>query len=72
VRPDELQLGLDVDDNSRVIAGRGQTHQSLFALGGLTKGRWWKVTAISELRTQAERVASLVASLSPSPAYTAA
>ena len=72
VRPDPLQLGLEVDDNSRVVAGDGLTHNSMFALGGLTKGRWWEITAIPEIRAQAEHVAGLLASLPPSSDHTVA
>jgi uncharacterized NAD(P)/FAD-binding protein YdhS len=71
VRPDPLRLGIDVDDDSRAVARDGRVQGRLFALGGLTKGRWWEITSIPEIRAQAERVASLVASPSTSAPHAA-
>ena len=50
VRPDELGIGLDVDENSR--AG-----ERLWALGPLTKGRYWEIIAVPDIREQAATVA---------------
>jgi uncharacterized NAD(P)/FAD-binding protein YdhS len=55
-RPDSLGLGLAVDAESRVIAGNGSAHPSLFAVGSLTRGTRWEVTAIPEIREQANGV----------------
>ena len=46
-------LGLDVDDRNRVTDGDGLAQPSLFALGALTRGRWWEITAIPEISRQA-------------------
>jgi uncharacterized NAD(P)/FAD-binding protein YdhS len=51
VRADRLGIGLHVDDSSR--AG-----QSLWALGPLTKGRYWEIVAVPDIREQAARVAA--------------
>ena len=50
VHPDELGIGLDVDPNSR--AG-----ERLWALGPLTKGRYWEIIAVPDIRDQAAAVA---------------
>lgn len=50
VRPDNLGLGLGVDDHSR--AGR-----RLWALGPLTKARYWEIVAVPDIRDQAAAVA---------------
>ena len=50
VRPDQLGIGLDVDENSR--AG-----ERLWALGPLTKGRYWEIIAVPDIREQAAVVA---------------
>jgi uncharacterized NAD(P)/FAD-binding protein YdhS len=71
-RPDQLRLGLEVDEHSRALSQDGRIHLNLFALGALTKGRWWEVTAVPEIRAQAERIGEFVASLSLSQAYSAA
>ena len=54
VAPGELGLGVRVDDHCR--AG-----DSLWALGPLTKGRWWEIIAVPDIRVQAERVAVAIA-----------
>jgi uncharacterized NAD(P)/FAD-binding protein YdhS len=55
-RADALGLGLAVDSESRVIAPNGSAHPSLFAVGSLTRGTRWEITAIPELREQAGAV----------------
>jgi uncharacterized NAD(P)/FAD-binding protein YdhS len=50
IMPDHLGLGLDVDENSR--AG-----ERLWALGPLTKGRYWEIIAVPDIREQAAAVA---------------
>ncbi|MEJ0037280.1 MAG: FAD/NAD(P)-binding protein [Gammaproteobacteria bacterium] len=55
-RPDPLGLGLAVDSESRVIAANGSAHPSLFAVGALTRGTRWEITAIPEMREQANAV----------------
>ncbi|HET9354648.1 MAG TPA: FAD/NAD(P)-binding protein, partial [Sphingomicrobium sp.] len=53
MEPGELGLGVRVDGDCR--AGDG-----LWALGPLTKGRWWEITAVPDIRVQAERVAQAI------------
>jgi uncharacterized NAD(P)/FAD-binding protein YdhS len=50
LRPDRLGIGLEVDANSR--AG-----ERLWALGPLTKGRFWEIIAVPDIREQAAAVA---------------
>ena len=50
IRPDTLGIGLHVDENSR--AG-----ERLWALGPLTKGRYWEIIAVPDIRDQAAAVA---------------
>lgn len=50
VRPDHLGIGLDVDEHCR--AGR-----NLWALGPLTKARYWEIIAVPDIREQAAAVA---------------
>jgi uncharacterized NAD(P)/FAD-binding protein YdhS len=49
-RPDHLGIGLAVDERSR--AG-----ERLWALGPLTKGRYWEIIAVPDIREQAAAVA---------------
>jgi uncharacterized NAD(P)/FAD-binding protein YdhS len=53
-RPDQLGMGLDVDAESR--AG-----ERLWALGPLTKGRYWEIIAVPDIREQAAEVAEDIA-----------
>jgi uncharacterized NAD(P)/FAD-binding protein YdhS len=50
VSPDPLDLGLAADTDDRV-------GERLWALGPLTKGMYWEMTAVPDIRTQAERIA---------------
>ncbi len=54
VRPDQLGIGLQVDERSR--AG-----EKLWALGPLTKGRYWEIIAVPDIREQAAAVAEDIA-----------
>ncbi|HET8534632.1 MAG TPA: FAD/NAD(P)-binding protein [Sphingomicrobium sp.] len=56
VRPDELSIGFAVDERSR--AGPAER---LWALGTLTKGRYWEMIAVPDIREQAAAVAEDIA-----------
>jgi uncharacterized NAD(P)/FAD-binding protein YdhS len=56
VRPDHLGLGLDVDERSRAAGG-----ERLWGLGPLTKGRYWEIIAVPDIRDQAAAVAEDIA-----------
>jgi uncharacterized NAD(P)/FAD-binding protein YdhS len=56
VRPDELSIGFAVDQRSR--AGPAER---LWALGTLTKGRYWEMIAVPDIREQAAAVAEDIA-----------
>lgn len=53
VRPDPLYLGLEGDAQDRVAPG-------MWAAGPLTKGMYWEMIAVPDIRHQAERVASAI------------
>ncbi len=54
IRGDHLGIGLEVDERSR--AG-----EQLWALGPLTKGRYWEIIAVPDIREQAATVADDIA-----------
>lgn len=56
VRPDQLGIGLEVDGRSRTAPG-----ERLWALGPLTKGRYWEIIAVPDIREQAAAVADDIA-----------
>ena len=60
IRPDELDMGIDVGAEFAVIDREGKHSECLFAIGPLMKGTLWETTAVPELRGQAMRVAELL------------
>ena len=56
VRPDHLGIGLEVDECSRPAGS-----DRLWALGPLTKGRYWEIIAVPDIREQAAAVADDIA-----------
>jgi uncharacterized NAD(P)/FAD-binding protein YdhS len=56
VHPDHLGIGLDVDERSRAAGA-----ERLWALGPLTKGRYWEIIAVPDIREQAAAVADDIA-----------
>lgn len=55
-KPDALGIALDVDERSRV-AGSNRA----WAMGPLTKGRYWEIIAVPDIRGQAAAVADDIA-----------
>ena len=60
-RPGAAGLGIDVDDKDRVLDQDGTMQPGLFAMGALTRGKWWEITAMPEIALQARRIARSVA-----------
>ena len=61
VRPDALGLGLESDEEGRLLSVDGTPSARLFLVGPLRKGRLWENTAVPELRVEAERMARTLA-----------
>ncbi|HEY0414187.1 MAG TPA: FAD/NAD(P)-binding protein [Allosphingosinicella sp.] len=61
-RPDSLGLGLDVDAQSRLVGADGAPSPHLFAVGPLTKGAFWEIVAVPDIRGQVLGVARTLAS----------
>jgi uncharacterized NAD(P)/FAD-binding protein YdhS len=55
-KPDALDIGLDVQKGATVAGS-----QRLWALGSLTKGRYWEIIAVPDIRVQAAEVAAAIA-----------
>ena len=60
-RADANRLGLDVDSQSRLIGAGGQPHPRLFGLGPMTRGAFWEIVAVPDIRTQVWTVARRLA-----------
>jgi uncharacterized NAD(P)/FAD-binding protein YdhS len=56
LRPDAHGVGLEVDERSRAVGAK-----RLWALGPLTKGRYWEIVAVPDIRVQAAAVAEDIA-----------
>ncbi len=63
VRPDPLSLGLDVTGNCALLGRDGTISRRLFAVGPVTKGTFWEMTAVPDIRQQAEFVADRLAAI---------
>jgi uncharacterized NAD(P)/FAD-binding protein YdhS len=63
VRPDPLRLGLDVTGNCALLNRDGAISRRLFAVGPVTKGTFWEMTAVPDIRRQTEKVAEYLAGL---------
>ena len=68
VRPDPLRLGLDVTGNCALRNRHGAISRRLFAVGPVTKGMFWEMTAVPDIRRQTEKLAEYLAGLiKPAP-----
>jgi uncharacterized NAD(P)/FAD-binding protein YdhS len=63
VRPDPLCLGLDVTANCAVLNRDGAISRRLFAVGPVTKGAFWEMTAVPDIRQQTEFLAGQLAAM---------
>ncbi len=63
VRPDALSLGLDVTANCALLDREGAISRRLFAIGPVTRGTFWEMTAVPDIRHQAEFLAGRLAAI---------
>lgn len=54
---DALDLGLIVDDRLQLLPRDGTSQMPIYAIGPVTKGIYWEVTAIPDIRNEAKRLA---------------
>ena len=57
LRPDTTHLGIDVDAQSRDIGASGETSDRLLAIGPMTRGAFWEIVAVPDIRLQTWLVA---------------
>lgn len=57
VRPDANYLGIDVDAQCRAVSRTGQVSDRLLAIGPMTRGAFWEIVAVPDIRVQTWSVA---------------
>jgi len=60
IRPDPIGIGLDVTPDCAVIDRHGKASSKLFAVGPLTRGRFWETIAIPDIRVQCAELANRI------------
>jgi uncharacterized NAD(P)/FAD-binding protein YdhS len=53
IRPDAHRLGIDVDRQSEVVGADGGAQEGLYAVGPMTRGAFWEIVAVPDIRVQA-------------------
>jgi uncharacterized NAD(P)/FAD-binding protein YdhS len=61
IQPDPLRIGLDVDQESRAIDIAGASSDRLLVLGPMTRGAFWEIVAVPDIRRQAWSIARRLA-----------
>jgi uncharacterized NAD(P)/FAD-binding protein YdhS len=56
-RADPLGLGLDVDEECGVIDANGRRSAEIYAVGPLTRGAFWEIIAVPDIRNQVAELA---------------
>ena len=62
IRPDPCRLGAEVDAGSRLVGAGGQPEAGLYAVGPLTRGAFWEITSVPDIRSQAAGAAQAILS----------
>lgn len=57
IRPDAIGLGIEVDPQSRVVAADGQADPALYCVGPMTRGSFWEIVAVPDIRRQCSDLA---------------
>ncbi len=60
IRADACALGVEVDTRSRVIGADGEASETLFAVGPITRGQFYEITSVPDIRVQAADCASAI------------
>ncbi|MGC1678049.1 MAG: FAD/NAD(P)-binding protein [Candidatus Binataceae bacterium] len=60
VRTDPSRLGLEVTGDLRLVGADDAANPRLFALGSITKGAYWEIIAVPDLRAQCDALAERI------------
>jgi uncharacterized NAD(P)/FAD-binding protein YdhS len=61
IRPDPLRIGIDVAQDCRTIGREGNEQYSLLAIGPMTRGAFWEIVAVPDIRAQVAALAERLA-----------
>lgn len=61
IRPDSCRIGIDVDAECRVLDAAGTASDTLFAVGPITRGAFWEIVAVPDIRGQVAALAQRLA-----------
>lgn len=56
-RADPLNIGIEVDETCAVVARSGTPSARIFAVGPVTRARYWEITAVPDIRVQCAALA---------------
>ncbi|HEV7929689.1 MAG TPA: FAD/NAD(P)-binding protein [Nitrosospira sp.] len=62
LQQDATRIGVEVNDDFRIIDRQGLPAENLFYIGPMLKARFWEAIAVPELRVHARRLAELLTS----------
>ena len=57
-QPDDMHIGLDIDDKCALVSADGQVSQRVRVVGPLTRGRFFEIEAVPDIRVQCQTVAA--------------
>lgn len=52
LRADAARIGIEVNNQAQTIAADGSVNADLYALGPMTRGAFWEIVAVPDIRTQ--------------------
>jgi uncharacterized NAD(P)/FAD-binding protein YdhS len=61
IRPDAHRLGIEVNRQAETIAADGSAQPNLLAIGPMTRGAFWEIIAVPDIRVQSWAVARKLA-----------
>jgi uncharacterized NAD(P)/FAD-binding protein YdhS len=60
IRADACRLGLDVGADGRLVGRDGAADHALYAVGPTTRGAFWEITSVPDIRVQAAQCAAAI------------
>jgi len=61
VAPDPIGVGIMTDQFGALVDASGRVARNLYYIGPMLRPRYWEITAVQELRTHAEQLATRLA-----------